>query len=126
MVILLCLLIEAVRAVKLINEKEKYVIFDDDEKLTVDEYKEAFIKHFDKRIAGETLLPADMERFMNRSSAKNLKQLLDVKKAEGVIEGSIGKKLSPGMKIALMTIVIVVIVMLVVLYMAKSMGFLPI
>lgn len=124
--ILLFLLMALSRSIKHINKESKYVLFDDDEKLTVDSYRDAFVKHFDKRIAGETLLPADMERFMNRSSAKNLKQLLDVKKAEGVIEGSMGKKLSPGMKIALMSIVIIVIVMLVVLYMAKSMGFLPI
>ena len=115
-----------IRSVKHINKENRFVIFDDDEKLTVERYRDAFVDYFDKRRAGETLLPSDMERFMNRSSAKNLKQLLDVKKAEGVIEGSMGKKLSPGAKIALMSIVIIVIVVLVLLYMAKSFGFLGI
>jgi len=36
-----------------------------------------------------------MERFMKRGSSKNLKQLIEGKKAEGFMEASLGKKLDP-------------------------------
>ena len=77
------------------------------------------------RIAGESLYPADMERFMRRTSAKNLSLLMKGKKMEGYMEGVSDKMLTRGQKIAIGTVVTLVIVGIVVFVILKSQGILP-
>lgn len=88
---------------------------------------EDFIKTWDnfwiKRICGETIVFNDMERFMSRTSSKNLKLLMQGKKMEGYLEGSMDKLLSKGQKIALATIVMIVMVAVIVIVILKSQGF---
>ena len=77
------------------------------EKVTHSKFYDAFVAYWTNRIAGETVSPFDMERFMKRGSSKNLKQLLDGKKQEGFMEASIGKKMDPGlMKIIIIGIIV--------------------
>lgn len=85
-----------------------------------------YVNYFNKRIAGETVMPADFERFISRSSSRNLKQLLDAKKDEGYQEGSMDTELfSPKQKkIAIISIVIVAFIVMLIIYVARSMGFL--
>ena len=107
-----------------IKIKELTVVFDDGTTCTYEEFYQKLLEHLDGRIAGETLTHSDMERFMKRSSSKNLKQLIDGKKAEGYMEGVQDKMLSPKSKITIITIVIIMIVAMIGLVIAKNMGFL--
>ena len=99
-----------------VNKEQKSVTFEDGEIINVKDFHNKFVKHFSGRIAGETIMPAHMERFMRRSSSKNLKQLVDGKKAEGYMEGALDKTLTPRQKIALMTIFIIVIMVIIIAY----------
>jgi hypothetical protein len=78
------------------------------EKVDYSKFQDAFINYWNNRIAGETISPFYMERFMKRSSSKNVSQLLHGKKAEGFLEATTGKKMDPGI---VKIIVIMVIVM---------------
>ena len=108
--------------IKNIDKNKKEVHFDDNTFINVDDFKEHFYKFLDKRVAGETLIPNDMERFMSRTSAKNLKLLMKGKKAEGYMEGSMDKMLSKRQTIALMTIVTIAIVGVIILVVLKNQG----
>ena len=106
-----------------IDKENKIVHFDDNTQITVEDFENKFKEFFKCRIAGETLMPMDMERFMKRGSSKNLKQLVDGKKAEGVEEGSMDQFLSPRMKISLIGVFTVVIIIMVIIVVARNMGF---
>jgi hypothetical protein len=108
--------------VKTINENTHSVSFDDGTDVNLDTFKYTFLEFLQKRIAGETLVPSDMERFMARTSAKNLKLLMKGKKMEGYLEGSMDKFLSKGSKITLLTIMVIVIVITVVVVILRSQG----
>lgn len=108
-----------------IDKENKEVHFDDGTKLTVKDYYKTFVSYFDTRVCGETILPTDMERFMNRTSAKNLHLLMKGKKMEGYLEGSLNKVLTPGMKIAIGTIVTLAFVGLIVLVVLNQQGMIP-
>jgi hypothetical protein len=71
------------------------VTFEDYSKISFSEFQDRLLGFFDSLIAGETLSFSSIERFMKRSSSKNLKQLIEGKKAEGFLEATIGKKLNP-------------------------------
>ena len=105
-----------------IDETAKTVMFEDGEVLTYNDFIEKFRDFLEGRIAGETLVPADMERFMRRTSAKNLQLLLKGKKMEGYLEGSMDKMLSRGQKIAIATIVTFVFVGLIVFVVLNQQG----
>ncbi len=107
-----------------IDTEQKIVYFTDGTSITPDDFYVKFKEHFSKRIAGETIMPLDMERFMARSSSKNLKQLVDGKKAEGFEEGRLGENILTRHPIAIATIVTLVIVLMIVLVVLKNMGFL--
>ena len=108
-----------------IDKDKKEVTFDNGTVLTTKKYYQTFVSYFNKRICGETILPTDMERFMNRTSAKNLQLLLKGKKMEGYLEGSLNKMFTPGMKIAIGTIVTLAFVGLIVLVVLNQQGILP-
>ena len=108
-----------------IDKEKREVHFSNGEVLTVKKYYQAFVSYFNKKICGETILPTDMERFMNRTSAKNLHLLMKGKKMEGYLEGSLNKALTPGMKIAIGTIVTLAFVGLIVLVVLNQQGILP-
>ena len=108
-----------------IDQQQKTVYFNDGTKITHSEYVKRFRHFLNKRIAGETLVPADMEQFMRRSSSKSLSLLLKTKKEEGFLEGSADKMLTPGQKIAIGTIVVLSFVGVILLVILKSQGMLP-
>lgn len=92
------------------------------------EYKE-FIDRWNKfwmnRIAGETLVFSDMERFMTRTSGKNLSNLMKGKKMEGYMEGVMDKMLTRGQKIALATVVTIIFIIIIVYIVLRNQGLLP-
>jgi len=82
--------------IKSINIDSNTVEYADHEKVDYGKFYDQFTQHWNKRIAGETIGPFDMERFMKRGSSKNLKQLLEGKKIEGILEATRGKTVDPG------------------------------
>ena len=105
-----------------IDEDINTVYFDDDTKITLTEFIKHFQIFFKGRIAGETLLPNDMERFMRRTSAKNLKLLMQGKKMEGYLEGAMDKVLTKGQKIAIGALITAFMVGIIGLVIAKNAG----
>jgi len=107
--------------VKIVNiDKDKNVFFSDGTKIDYDGFIECFRGFLNKRVAGETLVPADMERFMHRTSAKNLKHLMDGKKQEGFMEAVQNKMLTPRQKMALGGLVTIIVVMSIAVVILKS------
>ena len=109
------------KEIDLINNS---VTFDDFKKINHGQFMDTFTAYWTNRIAGETVNPTDMERFMKRGSAKNLAQLCKAKKVEGYLEASVGKKMDPGMMRIIIIMVIVGAVALIALVVLKQMGFL--
>jgi len=108
--------------IKNIDEQTKTVTFDDNTTLTHKGFIESFQDFLKKRIAGETLMPTDMERFMSRTSSKNLKLLMEGKKMEGYLEGSMDKMLTKGQKIAIAGFITIFMVAIIGLVIAKNAG----
>ena len=108
-----------------IDKQSRTVFFDDGTKIDYKRFIDKFRLFMQCRIAGETLYPADMERFMRRTSSKNLTALMKGKKMEGYMEGSMDKFLTRGMKIAIGTIVTIVFLGIVVFYFLKGQGVIP-
>ena len=105
-----------------IDESSKKVFFKDDTSIDFKGFVECFRDFMRCRIAGETLYPSDMERFMRRTSGKNLSLLMKGKKMEGYMEGVSDKILSRTQKIAIGTIVIIIMVALVVFVILRNQG----
>jgi hypothetical protein len=101
------------------------VFFDDGTSIDHEGFMGAFIGFWKGRIAGETLDPSSIEHFMRRTSAKNLSLLMKGKKMEGYMEGRQGKMLTPGMKIAIGTIVTIIFVGLIVFVVMRNQGMIP-
>jgi hypothetical protein len=59
---------------------------------------------------------------MKRSSSKNLKQLIDGKKAEGFLEATLGKKMDPGLLKMVLILVLVGVIAAVAVFILKGMG----
>jgi hypothetical protein len=97
------------------------VTYEDYSKVDYGKFYDAFVSHWNNRIAGETLSPFDMERFMKRGSAKNLDQLLKAKKTEGYLEATIGKKMDAGMLKMILILVVIGIIACVVVLVLKGM-----
>jgi len=108
--------------IKEIYQETGTVVFDDGTSINHEGFLEKFRDFLKYRIAGETLVPGDMERFMRRTSAKNLKLLLDGKKMEGYLEGSMDKMLTPGQKLAIGVVVTMIFVGLIVFVVLNQQG----
>ena len=113
--------------IKTIDKANKSITLDDENGTVVTHAKflTRFREFLTHRIAGETLVPADMERFMRRTSGKNLSLLMKGKKMEGYMEGSMDRMLTKGQKIALATVVTVVFVVIIVYVVLESQGLIP-
>jgi hypothetical protein len=109
---------------RVIDVDKNEVTFDNFEKVSFNEFQNEFIKHWNGRIAGETISPFDIERFMKRGSSKNLKQLVDGKKAEGFMEATIGRKMDPGLIKMILILAVVGAIALIALFVLKQMGWL--
>jgi len=110
--------------IKEINLTTNEVKFKDSSIVDYNVFYDKFVSYWNNRIAGETISPFDMERFMKRGSSKNLKQLVDGKKAEGFDEASMGKKMNPMLVKMIVIAVVVVAVSLVALIIIQKMGLL--
>ena len=108
--------------IRRIDSKDKTVHFDNDTFIDFKGFIDSFRNFMQCRIAGESLYPADMERFMRRTSGKNLTQLMKGKKMEGYMEGSSDKLLTRGQKIALGTVIILIFVGLIVFMILRNQG----
>jgi len=108
--------------IKEMDLENNEITYEDFSKVNFSKFQDKFISHWNKRIAGETISPFDIERFMKRSSSKNLKQLIDGKKAEGILEMTLGKKMDPGMLRMLIIMVIVGAAALIAVVVIKQMG----
>lgn len=111
--------------IKNIDETSGTVYFTDDTSINRGGYIIQFREFLRKRVAGETLTPADMEQFMRRSSSKSLSLLLKTKKEEGYLEGSADKFLTSGQKIAIGTVVTLAFVGVIIFIMLRSQGMIP-
>ena len=98
------------------------ITYEDYSKVSFGKFQDAFISHWNKRIAGETISPFYMERFMKRSSSKNVSQLVHGKKAEGFLEATTGKKMDPGLLKMIVIVVIVCAGLGIALFAIKSLG----
>jgi len=90
--------------------------------VSMDKFKDAWDRFWVGRIAGETIVFNDMERFMSRTSSKNLKLLMKGKKMEGYMEGSLDKMLTRGQKIAIGTVITIVMVAVIAIVILKNQG----
>lgn len=111
--------------IKNIDETSGIVYFTDGKSINKDSYVKRFRNFLYKRIAGETLVPADMEQFMRRSSSKSLSLLLKTKKEEGYLEGASDKMLTTGQKIAIGTIITLAFVGVIIFIILKQQGIIP-
>jgi len=83
--------------IKEMDLENNEITYEDYSKISFSKFQDAFISYWNNRIAGETISPFYVERFMKRSSSKNVSQLLHGKKAEGFLEATTGKKMDPGL-----------------------------
>lgn len=117
--------------IKSINLETNEVTFDKDnpglkefDTLNHDQFYNKFVEHWSQRIAGETLSPVHMERFMKRTSTKNTENLIRGKKVEGYMEGRFGKKMDPAWIKMILIIAIVGFVGLLGVFIMQKMGLL--
>jgi len=113
------------KEIQSINEGTGTVVFKDGSSVDHKQFIEQFREFLQHRIAGETIVPADMERFMRRTSGKSLSQLMKSKKMEGYMEGSSDKTLTTGQKIAIGTIVTLSIVGVIIFVILRNQGIIP-
>jgi len=111
--------------IKYVDYGSKTVYFDDGTSITYDDFIDYCRRYFKQFIAGETLMPYAIEFFMRRTSSKNLSQLMEGKKMEGYLEGSMDRLLTRGQKVAIGTIVTLIFVGLIVFVVLKNQGMLP-
>ena len=108
--------------IKRMDLEKNEVTFEDFSTVDYNKFYDAFVSHWNKRIAGETISPFYIERFMKRSSSKNVSQLLHGKKAEGFLEATTGKKMDPGLLKIIIIAVIVGAGALIALVVLKQIG----
>ncbi|CAK0762812.1 hypothetical protein CCP3SC1AL1_3180004 [Gammaproteobacteria bacterium] len=108
-----------IREIDLVKNEVTYM---DYEKVDFPRFYDAFIAYWNNRIAGETISPFDMERFMKRGSAKNLAQLCKAKKVEGYLEATIGKKMDPAWIKYILIMVVIGAAALIGVYVLKQIG----
>lgn len=110
--------------IKEMDLEKNEVTYEDFSKVDFNKFQDEFISHWNKRIAGETISPFDIERFMKRTSSKNVSQLVHGKKAEGFLEATTGKKMDPGMLRLIIIVVIIGAVAMIAMLVMKQMGLL--
>jgi len=108
-----------------IDKTNKKVTFTDKTEITLDGFTKTFREFLTGRIAGETIVAADMERFMRRTSGKSLSQLMKSKKMEGYQEGASDRILTRGQKIAIGTVITLIFVGLIVFIVLRQQGMIP-
>jgi len=108
-----------------IDEDNKVVYYDNGESISFKGFIDGFRSFMKARIAGESLYPADMERFMRRTSGKNLSMLMKGKKMEGYMEGVSDKLLTRGQKIAIGTVITLIFVGIIVFVVLRNQGVIP-
>ena len=108
--------------IKSVDKTNKEVTFDNDVKINPTKFRVTFRDFLTSRIAGETLIASDMERFMRRTSGKNLSQLMKGKKMEGYFEGVSDKLLTRGQKIALATVITLLFVGIIIFVILRQQG----
>ena len=108
-----------------IDKEKQTVYYDDGRTINYKQFIDRFRLFMKGRIAGETLYPADMERFMRRTSAKNLSLLMKGKKMEGYMEGASDKLLTKGQKIAIGTVITLIFVGLIIFIVLRNQGMIP-
>lgn len=109
---------------KKIDLEKNEVTFEDFSTVNYDEFYNKFVQHWNGLIAGETLSPVHMERFMKRTSTKNSENLIRGKKVEGYMEGRFGKKMDASWVKYILIIAIVAFVGLLGVFIMQKMGFL--
>lgn len=93
--------------IKTMDLEKNEITYEDYSTVDYNKFYDAFVSYWNKRIAGETVSPFYIERFMKRSSSKNVSQLLHGKKAEGFLEATTGKKMDPGlMKMIIIAVIV--------------------
>ena len=108
--------------IKEMDLENNEVTYEDFSKVNYDVFENKLREHFNNLIAGETLSPFDIERFMKRTSSKNVSQLVHGKKAEGFLEATTGKKLDPGLTKIIIIMVLVMAGLGIAFFAIKSMG----
>lgn len=93
--------------------------------VSIEDFMTRWNAFWNNRIAGETLVFTDMERFMTRTSGKNLSNLMRGKKMEGYMEGSMDRMLTKGQKIAIATVVTIIFVVIIVYIILENQGLIP-
>jgi len=109
---------------KEIDLDKNSVKFADHTEVSFGQFYDTFVGFWNNRIAGETISPFDMERFMKRGSSKNLKQFIDGKKSEGYMEAMLGKKVDAGFMRWVLIIVVCAIIGVVAWFIMTKMGLL--
>jgi len=104
------------------NLAENKIRYNDQTEVTYSQFYDELVKYWDQRIAGETVSPFYIERFMKRSSSKNLKQLIDGKKAEGILEATLGKKMDPGVVRFILIMIVVLAVVGIAFFIMQQLG----
>jgi len=99
------------------------VTFSDFTKINHDMFYNRFIEYWNNRIAGETITPVHMERFMKRTSTKNSENLIRGKKMEGWMEGRIGKKMDPTWVKMIIIIGVIAFIALLAFVIMQKMGY---
>ena len=108
--------------IKEMDLENNEVTFEDFSKVNYDQFENEFREHFNHLIAGETLSPFDIERFMKRTSSKNVSQLVHGKKAEGFLEATTGKKMDPGIVKFILIMILITVIAVIAVFALKSFG----
>jgi hypothetical protein len=109
---------------KKIDLDKNEVTYDNFDTVTHDQFYNAFVQHWNNRIAGETLSPVHVERFMKRTSTKNSENLIRGKKVEGYMEGRFGKKMDPAWIKIVLIVGIVAFIGILAAVVAQKLGYL--
>ena len=109
---------------KAIDLEKNEVTYKDFTTITHDQFYNKFVQHWDHLIAGETLSPVHMERFMKRTSTKNSENLIRGKKVEGYMEGRFGQKMDAAWVKYIIIIGVIAFIVLLGLVIMNKMGYL--
>lgn len=110
--------------IKEINLDKNEVTYPDYTTISHQQFYDKFVEHWNGLIAGETLSPVHMERFMKRTSTKNSENLIRGKKVEGYMEGRFGKKMDVSWVKYILIIGIIAFIGLLGVFIMQKMGYL--
>jgi len=95
--------------IKAIDVKAQTVKIENDT-LTHKVFMESFVKFWDKRIRGKTIVPLFYEYIFGKGGSNALEVLMKGMKHEGYLLGSMDKMLTREQKIALVTVVTIIFI----------------